>query len=442
MTYFVSILFASIVLILILVLVDNTMRSLELKGRFGDVETEKKNYQNITEQTNDVLLVVDIVDGRVHHCNPSACTMLGYSKSELESKLLFEIQPPEMTQKSSKTVADVWENKGLIFSDIPFITAQGERIPVECSAKVAEYAGRPAIIIYARDIRERLKMQKEILEQQEVIRVKNKDITDSINYARRIQSAILPQEKDMAQHLNDYFVLYKPKDIVSGDFYWFATVVTTIPGQVEQEPMALIAAVDCTGHGVPGAFMSLVGSTLLNQTITNPAVNHPSEALNYLNRELKKTLRRQVEESSIRDGMDMTFCAIDISRMKLEFSGANNPIYIIREKELIELKGDKQAIGSDSDETKTPFTNQYVDLVKGDTIYLFTDGYADQFGGPKGKKFKNSQFKEILLSHSNKPMKDQRVILDNTIEEWKAYKNEIGEMFEQVDDILVIGVRI
>jgi PAS domain S-box-containing protein len=441
MIYLLVVLFCSTILVLTLVTWHSTSIYKADESRLVQMETEKTNYESIIEQANDALLVVDIVDGKVHQCNPSACEMLGFTKEELESKSLFQLQPASMLDKSSRLVADVWEKKGLIFRDIPFVTASGEEVPVECSAKVAPFAGRPAIVIYARDIRERLKLENEI-KQQQIISENNKDITDSINYARRIQTAILPAENEIDACFEGHFILYKPKDIVSGDFYWFATVTTTKSGATQQNNLALIAAVDCTGHGVPGAFMSLVGSTILNQTVTNPAINHPSDALNYLNAQLKKTLRQQIEESSIRDGMDMSLCAIDVENMNLEFAGANNPIYIIRNGELIELKGDKQPIGSDSDEIKKPFTNQIIDIQKGDAVYLLTDGYSDQFGGPKGKKLKYSRLKELLISISGKSMPDQKVILDNAIEEWKAYRKADGEMYEQVDDILIIGIRI
>jgi PAS domain S-box-containing protein len=442
MLYLIIVLFVSTILVMILLALSLFLSAKGKTERLDRIEKEKINYESIIDQANDAMLVVDIVDGKVHQCNPSACIMLGYTKVQLEQKSLFELQPVELLEKSSRMVADVWEQKGLIFSDIPFVTASGERLAVECSAKVAPYGGRPAIVIYARDIRERLRLEQEINMQQEIIREKNKDITDSINYARRIQAAILPSEQEISDYLPDHFVLFRPKDIVSGDFYWFAHVTTTIPSDPVQKLITIIAAVDCTGHGVPGAFMSLVGSTLLNQTITDRNVNHPSDALNYLNRELKKTLRRQVDESSIRDGMDMTLCAIDTFNMKLEFSGANNPIYIIRKGELIELKGDKQAIGFDCDEKLTPFSNVVFDLEKGDAIYLFTDGYADQFGGIKGKKFKYRQFKELLLAVQSKPFAAQKIMLDSALEKWKGFPKPDGTIHEQVDDILVIGVKI
>jgi len=442
MLYILSVIFISALLIAMLLGLYANGKWKQKAALLEKIEKEKINYESIIEQANDAMMVIDIVDGKVHQCNPSACQLLGYSKAELENKSLFDLQPKELVEKSSRMVADVWEQKGLIYSDIPFVTASGMLMPVECSAKVAPFAGRPAIVIYARDIRERLKLEEEIREQQAVIKEKNKDITDSINYARRIQAALLPSDAEIERYLSDHFILYKPKDIVSGDFYWFSSVSTTVPDAPVQHKMLLIAAVDCTGHGVPGAFMSLVGSTLLNQTITDVNVNHPSDALNYLNRELRKTLRRQMNDSSIRDGMDMTLCAIDLQNMKLEFAGANNPVFIIRNKELIELKGDKQPIGSDSDETKKPFSNQLFDLQHGDCIYLFTDGYADQFGGPKGKKFKYKQFQEYLLANHARPMKEQKIILDNCIEEWKAFPKTGGGMHEQVDDILLIGLRV
>jgi two-component system, sensor histidine kinase LadS len=260
---------------------------------------------------------------------------------------------------------------------------------------------------------------------------KNKEITDSINYARRIQDGILPPEEEIQKGLRDYFILYKPKDIVAGDFYWFLKTKTSNTAK----DLAVIAAVDCTGHGVPGAFMSLLGYTLLNQTAKNPDVNSPADVLNYLNRELPHTLKSHGQEANIRDGMDMALCAFDFNEMKMHFSGANNPVWIIRENELIELKPDKQAITASDDMEKKSFTNHVFELQKGDRIYLFTDGFADQFGGPKGKKFKYKQLQEMLFAVKGWDMAEQKNILHKKFEDWK------GEL-EQVDDVLLIGVRV
>lgn len=264
----------------------------------------------------------------------------------------------------------------------------------------------------------------------EIIEEKNKDIRDSINYAQRIQQAILPSFEKIDAVLKDYFILFKPKDIVSGDFYWHAAVKTTPQNGKSSENIVVMAAVDCTGHGVPGALMSIIGSTILNQTTTAAAVNSPADALGFLNKEITKTL------NSIKDGMDMALCAINFEKMELQYAGANNPLYIVRQKQFIEIKPDKLAIGADTDDAHVKiFTNHIVKLEKGDSVYLFTDGYADQFGGPNGKKFKYKKFQELLIEMQDNNMEEQKHILNYHFEQWK------GDL-EQVDDILVIGIRI
>lgn len=271
---------------------------------------------------------------------------------------------------------------------------------------------------------------KQLEEKNEIIEEKNKDIGDSINYAQRIQNALLPPLEKLNNELSDFFVLYKPKDVVSGDFYWHASVTTTPADGRKGEPIVVLAAVDCTGHGVPGALMSIIGTTILNQTIKNAAINSPAEALSYLNKEVTKTL------NSIKDGMDIALCAVNLQKPELQYAGANNPIYIVRGKEFIEIKADKQAIGADTDDAliKT-FTNNIVPLQKGDCVYLFTDGYADQFGGPQGKKFKYKKFQDLLIEMQDNTMEEQRHILNYHHELWKG-------SLEQVDDILVIGLRV
>lgn len=267
-------------------------------------------------------------------------------------------------------------------------------------------------------------------EKNQIIEQKNKDIKDSINYSQRIQQAILPSLEKIDKSLTDYFILYEPKDIVSGDFYWLTCLQTTPTDSEPARDVVIIAAVDCTGHGVPGALMSIIGSTILNQSSTNPNVNTPAEALNFLNYEITKNLK------SIKDGMDLSLCAIDFQRMEMQYAGANNPVYILRNNECIHLKPDKQAIGSDSPNAENKkFTNQVVRLQKGDALYLFTDGFADQFGGPNGKKLKYSMFRNLLQEIQHKPMAEQKELLKARFERWKGN-------LEQVDDVLVIGVKI
>jgi PAS domain S-box-containing protein len=401
------------------------------KKKFDTLNRNVTNYESIIDQANDAMLVIDIVDGRIHQSNPSAALMLGYGKEQLEKKTLFDLHPKEYLERSSYIVADVWEKGGLVYQDIPFRTSDGRLIPVECSAKVAPFSGRPAIVVYARDITERIKLEKEVKDKNTIIEDKNREILDSITYARRLQRGILPSEEEMRKALDDFFVLYNPKDIVSGDFYWCIKTTTS----TSNTKMSVVAAIDCTGHGVPGAFMSMVGYTLLNQTVKNPDVNSPADVLNFLNSELPKTIKAQDKNTNIRDGMDMGLCAIDWEGMKLHFAGANNPLWVLRNKEVIELKANKQAITASEDLVKVPFTGESIDLVKGDIIYLFTDGFADQFGGPKGKKFMYKKFAELLVANGDQAMDKQKSILHKAFEDWK------GE-HEQVDDVLIIGIRV
>ncbi|MCK6648148.1 MAG: SpoIIE family protein phosphatase, partial [Bacteroidia bacterium] len=265
----------------------------------------------------------------------------------------------------------------------------------------------------------------EIVFQKNIIERKNKDITDSITYAKRIQQAILPSVDLIKKMLPESFVLYKPKDIVSGDFYWMEQSGT----------QTMIAAVDCTGHGVPGAFMSIVGYNLLNQAVNERGLTKPSSILDEMNKGILKQLKQQTEEHTVRDGMDMSLCTIDFKTKTLQYAGANNSLWIIRAGELIVLKADKQPIGSFYNDEIRAFTNHEFQLQQDDHIYLFTDGYADQFGGQDGKKFKYKKLQELLLSCSGKGMEQQLNALDQTIEQWKGN-------LEQVDDILIIGIKV
>lgn len=264
----------------------------------------------------------------------------------------------------------------------------------------------------------------EVLHQKEIIEQKNKEITDSINYSKQIQRAILPFKSEMTRLLPDSFCYYLPKDVVSGDFYWIS----------QRDGKVLVAAADCTGHGVPGAFMSMLGSSKLDHAVLERGLTKPSEILKMLNVGVKSTLKQNEHGSLSRDGMDIALCAIDMQQLTLQFSGANRPLYHIRNGMLCEVPPTKSAIGGLTPETQK-FMHEEISLRKGDVIYLFTDGYADQFGGKDGKKFMTKQFKDMLLDISQKPMSEQEMILEQTLEKWKEDR-------EQVDDILVIGIRV
>jgi len=265
----------------------------------------------------------------------------------------------------------------------------------------------------------RIEHQKEEIEEQK------KHIMDSIYYARRIQNAILPSFSLIEHHLKNYFILYLPKDIVSGDFYWMHEI----------DGLFMMSAVDCTGHGVPGAFMSIVGFNQLNSAVNVKKARQASIILDELNQGVITTLNENKSEGSIKDGMDMSLCVFDFSAKKVEFAGANNPLVHIRNTEVTKYKGDRFPIGAYEGNDVQRFKNNEIDLEEGDCFYLFSDGYADQFGGPENKKFMYRRFEELLLEISSQPMEEQKELLHRQLYEWMGTN-------DQVDDILVIGIRV
>ncbi len=265
-----------------------------------------------------------------------------------------------------------------------------------------------------------VEQQKEVVEEaRQELEEKNQEIMDSITYAKRIQSAILPPSKVVKEYLQESFILYKPKDIVAGDFYWLEQV----KGKV------LFAAADCTGHGVPGAMVSVVCNNALNRSVREYGLTDPGEILNKTRAIVIQEFEKSDEE--VKDGMDIAICSLE--GKTLQYAGAHNPLWIIRNGEILETKANKQPIGQfDNPE---PYTTHTFKLEKGDSIYIFSDGYVDQFGGEKGKKFKANAFRTLLLSIQDKPMEEQKTILNESFETWRG-------SLEQIDDVCVIGVNI
>ncbi len=269
-----------------------------------------------------------------------------------------------------------------------------------------------------------VKQKEEIQEKTKELETLFKQVTDSIHYAKRIQEAILPPLSLVKSILPESFILYKPKDIVSGDFYWID----------KKNDWSYFAAVDCTGHGVPGAFMSIVGYNLLKDILNNSNAITPAAIMDKMNDGVANTLHSGSSDNQTKDGMDMTLCALNYKTLELQFAGAFNPLYIVRNNELLQFKVDKFPIGMFIGE-KQHFTNNSVQLQNGDNVYIFSDGYADQFGGPKGKKYMAGNFRELLKEMSKLPIENQSINLNQTIEEWRGN-------LEQVDDILVIGIKV
>ena len=281
----------------------------------------------------------------------------------------------------------------------------------------------------------------EISSQRDLLISQKNEITDSINYARRIQEAVLPASTFLSEVMPEHFVLFRPRDIVSGDFYWIREIKNYV----------VVVAADCTGHGIPGAFMSMLGITLLNEQVSRSKFDKPGEILDRLRKKVKDTLSQKGEIAEQKDGMDMAMAIIDKVSFDLQYAGAFNPLYLIRkdseEKDpglddykslemdnlcLYEIKADRQPVGIYDMEKE--FETKVIKLRDGDSIYLFSDGFSDQIGGVRGKKFLSRNFKRKLLSIQDLSMEEQKTVLDKTLEEWKSG-------FEQVDDILVIGIR-
>jgi serine phosphatase RsbU (regulator of sigma subunit) len=259
--------------------------------------------------------------------------------------------------------------------------------------------------------------------QREELAYKNKNVTDSIIYARKIQDSLIPSVAFFEKHFSESFVLFKPRDIVSGDFYFIR----------EKGERVYVVAADCTGHGVPGALMSMIGLQTLDRIIQATIATEPGEILNILSREIEMTFNRDKDESyAVKDGMDIAVCVVDKRDRHFEFAGAFLPVYLLRDGNLIEIKGDKYVIGrTSSDEV---FTTHHMGLEADDTLYLFTDGYVDQFGGADNKKFMNRQFRYLLVTIHKYSMADQRTILADNITTWMGSN-------EQVDDIMVLGFK-
>ena len=264
--------------------------------------------------------------------------------------------------------------------------------------------------------------------QHSTIHQKNKEITDSIRYAQKIQTAMMPLKHEFMTYFNDSFVLFEPKDIISGDFYWIT----------KKNDKIIFATGDCTGHGVPGGFMSMLGVSLLNEIINEHDLTEPALILSRLRKKVITALRQKGLSGEQQDGMDMTICVIDKKQLTLQYAAANHSFYLIRKNEsavsLEEYKGDKQPVGIFGSDLK-PFKQYSVELKKDDVIYTLTDGYADQFGGPKGKKFKYKQLKEMLLSIQDNSLPEQEEIIKQSFLTWKG-------KLEQVDDVTIIGIRI
>jgi serine phosphatase RsbU (regulator of sigma subunit) len=266
-------------------------------------------------------------------------------------------------------------------------------------------------------------LEQKVMERTKKIEQQKREITDSIQYAGRIQTALLPPDEELDSLLPSYFILNKPRDIVSGDYYWVS----------HKNDKVIVALADCTGHGVPGAFMSILGISFLNEIVNTSGKLVACEILNELQEHLVKSLHQTGKKRETRDGIEMALCVLDPVNKKLQYSGAFRPLYLICNNELKEFKPDQIPIGISDDETCT-FTNKEIDFEENDIIYMFSDGYVDQIGGPRRKTFRSRKFKQLLIDIHQKPLQEQKAILEKEYEKWKRD-------IEQIDDIMVMGIR-
>ncbi len=405
---------------------DSQLAQKQLKQSLKKIRDNEERFRKLSEVTQEGLLFLNNL--QIKDANSVLVKMMGYDQAEeltgnpyiqlIAPQYRFEIEDKKMLEDGNvhETIA---------------MKRNTETFPIEIQSREVTYEGETLRVLSIRDITEKKKTEQQLKEANRIaslvteLEKKNKDITSSIEYAQRIQEAILPSEKLIGKGFLQHFVMYIPKDIVSGDFYWFA----------EKNEHALIAAVDCTGHGVPGAFMSIIGYSNLNQIVIEQGITQPDVILTKLDQEVAEVLKQKEENSQSRDGMDIALCSLNIFEKTLSYAGAYRPLLLIRDNELIEFKGNPYPIGGNFKYKKAKhFTSHDIKLEEGDTLYIFSDGYPDQFGGEENRKFTTKRFKNLLLEIQPEPMDIQKNILIQTFQEWKAD-------YKQMDDILIIGLR-
>lgn len=372
----------------------------------------------------NTLIVVLNKSGSIEYVSKSAQQLLGYNPQDLLGNAWWEII------RFSKPEGEEVKHKILKTFDHQFITAQTFEHKLRTSVGGTKwvrwnvsYLNEEQLIGIGYDITDNKNNEKRLIETNRQLLEQNKDITDSIYYAQRIQQSILQTQEQLRSYFEHSFLLYKPKDIVSGDYYWFH----------EDESYKYIAAIDCTGHGVPGAMMSMVANSMFKEVFINRKISNPSDILKALDEELEKSINKN-QDATFNDGMDVSLIRLDKATNELAFAGAFRSILISRGNEITELKGSRYPIGFYSGIEKQ-FDTQLFQLQKNDGVYLFTDGFIDQFGGEKNKKLNKSNFKDLLSTINDMSMDEQEAFLEYSFNNWKQDN-------DQTDDVLVIAIKI
>ncbi len=391
-------------------------RDITVKMKAEQEERMRRNMQALSENSPDLITRISVA-GKIAYTNPTIELYTGSQSKEFTGKMLDEVTVgPDVVRSWQFLLKEVKLKNENISEEVTFNTPDGKHI-MQVNA-IPEYNDNvlESVLMVAHDITERKEAEL-------VIQDKNKKINESINYSKRIQNAVIPDNKAITNIFKDSFIFYHPKDVVSGDFPWM----------MEKGDEVYVAAVDCTGHGVPGAMLSLVGNFLLNDIIRNGNSLSPAAILDKFDEMVNTTLATEKNDSQIKDGMDIALCKINVKTRKLEYAGAHRPLYHVAKGELTEFKGDKWAIGGGVYRNQTNFTNYEVNLKKGDAVYIFSDGLPDQFGGPNSRKFSPQRIKEVVMNNSD-DMNQTYTVMKDEFHKW------MGEQ-KQTDDVLLIGIK-
>jgi PAS domain S-box-containing protein len=391
-------------------------RDITERRRAEQEQRMRSKMQALSENSPD--LITRLEDGSISYINPVIEAYTGKGPEDFLNRKARETSLDTTILESwLRIVEQVNSTNGKVATEMDFPSEMGKRVmQVNAIPEYDETDKLESVLVVSHDITERKIIEMEIQN-------KNKKITESINYAKRIQTAILPNTRLINRALPDSFILYKPRDVVSGDFPWFVQIKDDI----------FIAAVDCTGHGVPGALLSLIGYFLLNDIVRSRKITEPGKILDLLDEGVTTTLR-QDEDSTTKDGMDIALCKINLVTSEVEYAGAHRPLYLMKSGVMDEIKGNKFPIGGGIFKNQTNFTNTKVKLAKGDSIYFSSDGFPDQFGGPEGRKFGPKKVREIVERVHRLPMNEAVNVFDKEWEQWKGDH-------KQTDDVLLIGIK-
>jgi len=391
-------------------------RDITERKRAEQEERMRSKMQALSENSPDLITRLD-KEGTFFYINPTIETYTGQAPSEFLNKRVSEASfEPSVIDEWLKILGEVGSSEETVAKEIDFPSQLGDRVMhVNAIPEFDEEEHLESVLVVSHDITERKQIELEI-------QSKNKKINDSINYARRIQGAILPDNQIIKQVFPESFIFYKAKDVVSGDFPWF----------IQRGEDTFIAAVDCTGHGVPGALISLIGYFLLNDIVRSRGVSDPGEILDQLDDGVTKTLRQDSEDSQSKDGMDIALCRI--RKNEVQYAGAHRPLYYMQKGEMVEIKGNKFPIGGGVYKNQTDFTTTTIKAAKGESIYFCSDGFPDQFGGPDNRKYGPKRLRAMIQEHHHKPMDEVHQTIESSWEEWRGEE-------KQTDDVLMIGIK-